>query len=177
MLDQVGYLTVDQIQQMAQMGHEIASHGLTHQALTKLSFNEVEKELKESKKFLEHALQIPVMNFAPPFGASNPPINYLIQRYYRSSRSIRPGLNKAEAINSYDMRAYVVLKSISCAQVAKWIQSAIDENKSLILIYHRIDDTDEITSIHPAIFEMHLQIIRELGVTPVTIHQLLYRQP
>ena len=43
-LDTPGYLTTNQVLEMSQKGHEIASHGVSHQNLLKLSSSEIEKE-------------------------------------------------------------------------------------------------------------------------------------
>lgn len=48
-------------------GHEVGSHGLTHRVLTELAPAEVEREVVESKRRLEQALQRRIRGFRAPF--------------------------------------------------------------------------------------------------------------
>lgn len=70
-LGQEGYLTRDQVLQLAQKGHRIGSHSVSHRHLTKLTKAELDKELISSKKFLEDLTYQPIDWLAPPGGVYN----------------------------------------------------------------------------------------------------------
>lgn len=61
-------LTWDEVVQMAELGHEIGSHTMTHPNMASLSNTEALKELIDSKKLLENKLGRSVRWFAYPFG-------------------------------------------------------------------------------------------------------------
>ena len=70
-LGQNGYLTRDQVLQLAEMGHRIGSHSVRHRHLTELSTSELDEELITSKKFLEDLTHQTIDWFAPPGGVYN----------------------------------------------------------------------------------------------------------
>lgn len=63
-----GYLTVDQVKQMAAAGWEIGSHSLSHPMLTNLDASHLRAEIVDSRKKLEKLLGVPILTFAYPFG-------------------------------------------------------------------------------------------------------------
>lgn len=66
-----GYLTWDQIKEMAAEGMHFGSHGLTHKILTQLSNEELVKELSLSKKILENNLGMTIEDISIPRGFCN----------------------------------------------------------------------------------------------------------
>jgi peptidoglycan/xylan/chitin deacetylase (PgdA/CDA1 family) len=70
-LGKEGYLNREQILEMYNAGWEVGSHTLNHYDLTKLSAEEQQREIVESKKMLKNALGIDILTFAYPFGAKN----------------------------------------------------------------------------------------------------------
>lgn len=71
---------------------EIGSHGLTHRKLHKLTIEEIEKEVKVSKKILEENLGVEIKNFAYPFGRYNEVVLKIIRDSgYKYGFSIKPG--------------------------------------------------------------------------------------
>ena len=63
-----GYLTVDQVKEMAAAGWEVGSHSLTHPNLTVLDPARLRAEIVDSRKKLEKLLGLPILTFAYPFG-------------------------------------------------------------------------------------------------------------
>ena len=58
---------------------EIGGHGLTNQRLTKISLKEAEKEISQSKKYLENLSVSPIKMFAYPAGLFNQKIKELVK--------------------------------------------------------------------------------------------------
>jgi peptidoglycan/xylan/chitin deacetylase (PgdA/CDA1 family) len=63
-----GYLTAAQLRELADLGCEIGSHGMTHRFLSDLSADEIRSELAGSKDRLEQIVQRPVVHFSCPGG-------------------------------------------------------------------------------------------------------------
>ncbi|MDD5644941.1 MAG: polysaccharide deacetylase family protein [bacterium] len=61
----------DEIKRLCEQGFEIGSHTVTHADLTKLSREELIKELKVSKSVLEEKLNVEIMAVSYPFGHYN----------------------------------------------------------------------------------------------------------
>ena len=70
-LGQEGYLTRHHVKQLAEMGHRIGSHSVSHRHLTKLSMMELDNELISSKKYLEDLTHQTIDWLAPPGGVYN----------------------------------------------------------------------------------------------------------
>jgi len=60
-------LTTDEISELHMNGIEIGSHTISHPQLHDLAWNEVEREVSESKKLIEDALGLSVVSFCYPF--------------------------------------------------------------------------------------------------------------
>jgi peptidoglycan/xylan/chitin deacetylase (PgdA/CDA1 family) len=56
---------------MRNAGISFGSHTVTHPVLSKLSLDQVQHEIQESKKVIEESLGIPVRTFAYPSGKKN----------------------------------------------------------------------------------------------------------
>jgi len=63
-----GYLTVDQIKEMAAAGWEVGSHSLTHPNLMVLEPARLRAEIVDSRKKLQALFKVPILTFAYPFG-------------------------------------------------------------------------------------------------------------
>jgi peptidoglycan/xylan/chitin deacetylase (PgdA/CDA1 family) len=59
-------MTWDQVRELRQRGHAVGSHTVTHPNLAKVSAEEVQYELGESKRRLEEVLGEPVIHFSYP---------------------------------------------------------------------------------------------------------------
>lgn len=70
-LERPGYLTWDQLTEMAEAGMEIAAHSVNHADFTTVSANELRRQLLEPKQLLEHHLGHPIPFLAYPAGKHN----------------------------------------------------------------------------------------------------------
>jgi len=68
-IGQPGFMSGDQLRELAQRGHGVHSHSRTHPRLPDLSAAQIEDELRGSKDDLESALGRPVTQFSIPGGA------------------------------------------------------------------------------------------------------------
>lgn len=89
-----GMMTWDHIKEMADNGMEIGSHTLTHPVPTELSDEELEFELKESKRILEKKLGRKIDLLSSPTGFYNPHMAKIAKKVgYRALCISRIGLN------------------------------------------------------------------------------------
>ena len=74
-----GYLTWNQLREMAKNGITIGSHSRYHKHIPDLTVEEQQQEIFESKKMLEEKLGIPVDYIAYPFGGFSDHIKDLVK--------------------------------------------------------------------------------------------------
>jgi len=85
---------------------EIASHGVTHRNLLKLSDLEIEYELSTSKEYLE-SLQGYSDSYAYPYGAYNKFIQHSVSKYFKYAFAVSQGGTSLTA-DSYQLRRYSI---------------------------------------------------------------------
>jgi peptidoglycan/xylan/chitin deacetylase (PgdA/CDA1 family) len=67
-LDTPGYLSREQLRKLSDLGFEIGCHSMTHAYLSDLDDAGLQREIAESKVYLEHMLDRPVDHFSCPGG-------------------------------------------------------------------------------------------------------------
>lgn len=87
-------------------GWEIASHGVFHKNLLKLSDLEIEYELEESKKVLEQLMGY-CETFAYPYGTCNKFICQCVSKYYSYAFSVDHG-GTSMAVDRYQLKRYSI---------------------------------------------------------------------
>jgi peptidoglycan/xylan/chitin deacetylase (PgdA/CDA1 family) len=86
-----GYMTSEQLKELADKGHTIAAHTWDHHRVTKYSEEDWNKQLTESKQTIESITGKPVHHFAYPFGLWN--------------KAAIPELKKREIKTAYQLAA------------------------------------------------------------------------
>jgi peptidoglycan/xylan/chitin deacetylase (PgdA/CDA1 family) len=88
-------LSADEIRELHGRGIEIGSHGATHRALTRLSDEELSRELVGSREALERLIGAPVTSFCYPFGDFDDRVVEAVRAAgYRAATVIRGGISK-----------------------------------------------------------------------------------
>jgi peptidoglycan/xylan/chitin deacetylase (PgdA/CDA1 family) len=83
---------------------EIGSHTRTHPDLTTVPETDARRELRDSRRDLEHAVGTPVTTFAYPFGGANRAVRDLVaESGYVGARGTDPGRNRP-ATDPFDLR-------------------------------------------------------------------------
>ena len=100
------HLDLDDIIKLKENGWEIASHGVTHRNLLKLSDKEVEYELSESKRVLSNIVG-DVMTYAYPYGSYNRFIKFCVEKYYKYAFTVSQG-GTSLAIDQLQLRRYSI---------------------------------------------------------------------
>jgi len=122
---------LEKLQEMAQMGHEIGSHGCTHLNLLKMSTDRVINELKYSKRFLEDNLAQEVLGFAYPYGYYNSRIIDYVKKFYFYGRGA--GAYFFEDSTNTNPNRYAI-GSLSLKN-AWWLSKVLVLNSRLCLLF------------------------------------------
>jgi peptidoglycan/xylan/chitin deacetylase (PgdA/CDA1 family) len=106
-IGQKHYLDKSDIRTLAQMGHEIGSHGVNHVPWTSLDPRALHREIHYSRQCLENILGVKVDSVAIPFGAYNRRVlsalqNGAFSRIYTTDQAIVTG--SPMMINRYSVR-------------------------------------------------------------------------
>lgn len=80
-------MTWAQARTLRDAGHEVGSHGLSHQDVTRLPARAVEEEVRQSKVLVEHELETTVEAFAYPYGTHNALARRFVEASYDVSFS------------------------------------------------------------------------------------------
>jgi len=101
------YLDTSDLTSLAQMGHEIGSHGVNHVRWTSLDPKALDWEIRHSKERLENILNTRIEAAAIPFGAYNRHVLSALQkaafsRIYTSDPGITTG--SSAILNRYSVR-------------------------------------------------------------------------
>ena len=124
-------------------GHEIGSHSVTHPDLTTLTDAQLNSELADSKSYLEGLVGVgKIKNFATPYGAYNDKVMGAIAGYYRSHRTTDEGYNTVENLDNNRLKVQNMENTTTLAEFQSWVDQAITSKSWLILVYHRVADTD-----------------------------------
>jgi peptidoglycan/xylan/chitin deacetylase (PgdA/CDA1 family) len=91
----------ERVKTMSQGGVSFGAHTMTHPVVSRLSREQLEKELGESRKILEVGLGMPVLDFAFPFGSpddcGSEAQTQLARLGYRSAVTTTAGINSPGA--------------------------------------------------------------------------------
>lgn len=137
------HMSIDNIQDLQGMGWEIGTHGVTHTDFDTLSYEEVIKEIRDSKVALTDE-GITVTSVSPPYGA-NPKYSMqmlpdLQQLGYMSLRTASNTLvyNNIPVSDRYKIAGFVVKSDTTVDEVKAAITYAKNNDKWLVLVFHSI---------------------------------------
>ncbi len=87
-------MTWAQLKELLQRGHEIGAHSVSHRKLARLSPDQMQQEVQQSKAMLEQQLERPVDWFCYPAGDYNASVKAAVQTGgYRGACTVEPGAN------------------------------------------------------------------------------------
>ncbi len=163
------YMTPGQVYDFTKAGHEVASHTYNHPDLTKLSDQDLQKQVKLSHDGLTKCYG-DVADFAPPFGASNAQTTAAVKSLYETSRSTEVGFNSPDALNPYQLKVENVRADTTPMQMRAWLTTAKQNHTWLILVYHQVAANGGEYSRSPADFETDLVSVKASGLSIETMH-------
>jgi peptidoglycan/xylan/chitin deacetylase (PgdA/CDA1 family) len=174
------FMTAAEVQQMHDAGHEFAAHSYDHVDLTSIGTDRLDEELRRSEEALA-AAGLSTDNLAPPYGRSDPQVDWYASKYYNIVRGTDDGINTRQNLDPHDLKVFYVTDETTPATLAEALAETSRMNGWLILVYHQIataesTGTQENTiaadrsTITRDVLAAQLQLIDQSGieVLPVT---------
>jgi len=171
-LDTPGYLSTGQVLAMQNSGHEIGAHTRTHLHLSTLTPAQQEDEIVGSVSDLQ-SLGINPVSFAYPYGDYDDTTLSIVSTVgFLDARDTKRGFNDSSA-------NYVLLDSYilgpdgdnSLNTITQAIDDAQASNKWLILVFHRVDETGQPTSVTHELVQEVVNYLVEKNARVVTMQQ------
>lgn len=153
-----------------QYGYEFGSHTVNHRNLTTLSTDEIEYELRESKRIIEsHGLKCNV--FYVPFGQFTSEVLDISKKYYRATRTSVFGLN-LPPIPTYRLETRWLdgENPMPIEEAKSYIDECVEKNGWLIFGFHTgaVDRTFMEEKI-----DVLIKYAKSLGVEVLTVDKAL----
>lgn len=173
-LNDCAFMSLAQIAALGARGHDVEAHTLTHPDLTRLSLEDVQREVAGSQAVLTDLLGRRVSHFAYPYGATNAGVTAEVasvfrtgRLYYASYAAMPLDLPDAHLLSSVG-----VLSTTTPEDVAGWIQTARSRNVALVLTFHDIAADPEPYETTPARLRAILDVVARSGVPVRTMDEL-----
>ena len=126
---------------LADKGHEIASHSMTHPALPNVPADLVRRELLYSKRRIMNRLGIPgPLTFGFPYNQSSPEVKKQVEKYYLAARVGGHGINIPGEIDFYNVSSWWPLAHTPLEETLDKIREAKAKNAWLVIGLHGMDD-------------------------------------
>lgn len=170
-----GYMTPAQVQTVAQHGHEMGGHTVTHADLTRLTNTKIDKEIKNSKTYIQNLTGKTVTSLAYPYGSYNTKVvNRTKLAGYTNGRTADPsttlGFNP-KGTPAYEINSFSPNGSVSLAQVKAAIDQAKATNQWFVFSFHEIgNSTDEYTT-SISDFQAIVDYVKQSNITVVTVSE------
>lgn len=147
------------------MGHEIASHTVTHANFGQTPDNKQEEELAESKKIIEREIGKECITMVYPYCVTGN--DKIVARHYISARGCSGQIGAPTPENMFNITSRVV-GTESDMQTAdnfnKWVASAIGTKGWCVFLIHALDDDGGYSPIKSTEFESHLKYVKQSGL-------------
>jgi peptidoglycan/xylan/chitin deacetylase (PgdA/CDA1 family) len=167
------YMSQDELKQMHNDGFELGSHTVSHPHLpfisASASFNELRKSKNDIASYIGHVPN----NFASPYGEYNDMIKLQASNFYRSHRSTESGYNTKDSFDIYNIKTQNATNSTTPEMVMSWVDTAIQDNAWLVLVYHDISNGDDRFTNTPEHLEAVLDGLLARGVVVATVDAAL----
>ncbi|MDJ0349419.1 polysaccharide deacetylase family protein [Cryobacterium sp. PH29-G1] len=174
------FMNAAEVQQLHEAGHEIASHSYDHVDLTSIGTDRLDDEMRKGEAALA-AADLGTDSFAPPFGRSDPQVDWYARKYFDTVRGTRGGINTRQSLDPGDLLVFYVTDETTPDSLAAALAETSRMHGWLILVYHQIatapatgTQEDTIAGDRSTITEdalaAQLQLIEDSGieVQPVT---------
>lgn len=175
------FMTAAEIRQMHEAGHEIASHSYEHVDLTSIGADRLDDEMRKSKEALAGA-GLETDNLAPPFGRSDPQVDWHASKYFDVMRGTDEGINTRQNLEPHDLKVFYVTDETTLDSLTKALAETSRVNGWLIVVYHQIASPETTTAnqstisadrgvITSDVLADQLQLIDESGIAVQPVAQ------
>jgi len=132
-----GKMTLSQLKRLQERGWDIISHTVNHINLTTITIDEAREELFESQRWLiENGFIKGARFFAPPQNGRNDEVMAAIREYYVGCQTMKGTYGSIPPADKHYLSLKEVDSSTSLATVEGWIDTAIEYNAWLTIVFH-----------------------------------------
>ena len=150
---------------VAEMGHEIASHTVTHANFGQTPDDKQEEELAKSKDTIEMMIGKECITMVYPYCV--PGNDQIVARHYISARGCSGQVGSSTPENMLNITSRVV-GTESDMQTAdnfnKWVASAIDTKGWCVFLIHALDGDGGYSPIESKELDAHLNYVKQSGL-------------
>jgi peptidoglycan/xylan/chitin deacetylase (PgdA/CDA1 family) len=163
-----GYMSINQIKEVAARGHEMGAHTRTHRALTSLTASEQEFEIVGSRDDLLAMNVGSISTFAYPFGAYNATTLSIVRDNFAAARSSIGGAVQSTSPRSELPRMSVEVDT-SFAEVKAKIDQAMAKKEWLILVFHQVNNSSDRYTVSPSTLSQIINYLANNDIPVVTV--------
>jgi peptidoglycan/xylan/chitin deacetylase (PgdA/CDA1 family) len=175
--DGLDYYTADDLRAAHADGHEIACHSFAHVRGVTVTDAGLSQDFERNAAFLRATVSedLPLTNYAYPFGNVSPRTKRLAGRRFASSRGIHPGVN-AGVLELAQLKA-IPLESRSwrADEVERLVEQARDSRGWVIFFSHDVDERPSPFGATPDMLAHALDAVRAAGLEILTVKDALAR--
>lgn len=166
------FMTPNQVKDIAQKGHEIAGHTVTHADLTTLSQANINTEIKNSKTYLQNLTGKTVNAFAYPYGALNATVkNLLSQAGYTSARGVDYDALNTKTTDKLALKSMCIETSNPVSEIKAEIDKAKANKQWFILCIHEVKNGGDQYTMTPAKLQEIINYVKQVGIKVVTVQE------
>jgi peptidoglycan/xylan/chitin deacetylase (PgdA/CDA1 family) len=163
----------EDIDSLAEKGHELASHTFGHVSCRSVSCAEFRNDVQKGRKAIEEVSGQDSMNFAYPFGDVTLQAKRTLGLGLTSARSIFPGFNGPE-IDLSLLRANSLYGDLDEARSAEELILENAKRKSWLIFYtHDVRPNPSVFGCTPALFEAAASCAVRSGCRILTVREAL----
>lgn len=166
------YMTPPMAQAIANAGHEIAGHTITHPNLTALSSSQITNEITVSRTYLQNLTGKSITSIAYPYGSVNTTVkNLTSQAGYTSGRGVDDSQLNTPKSDKFNLFAQCVEKTDTLASIKAQIDKAKANKTWYILCFHDVKTNGDQYSVTPTYLQQIIDYIKQVGIKTVTVQQ------
>jgi len=167
------FMSILQMFNLFDEGHEIGSHSQSHPHLPALSDKRLEQEVAGSlDDFIGYGFTQPVETFCYPYGEYDANVvQTVVDAGYRGARTVNDGYNDKTA-NPFLLKTKVVYDTTTAAEINDWIDQAEEDHTWLILNFHETQENPtDIYGTTPAVLQAVVDHLVEKNTPVITMGQ------
>ena len=145
---------------------------MTHVDLTTLSNTAINREIKNSKTYLQNLTGKTVTAFAYPYGALNATVkNLLTSAGYTSARGIDYDALNTKTGDKMNLKSMCIETSNPIAEIKAEIDKAKANKQWFVLCIHEVKEGGDQYTMTPAKFQEIVNYVKQISIKVVTVQQ------
>lgn len=163
------------LERIAEGGHELACHTFDHASLLTASnqqiIDTIEHNAQQLRRWTARSFS---PQFAFPYGLFRPNSRQLLSRYFRSLRTIHPGVHHG-SVDLLALRASPLLRDTSIDEMTRQIRDVAAHGGWLTFYTHEVCSTPSPYGTTPEGLERLVSLCRDLGVEMLPVGDVVDR--